>query len=188
MTSQIDIRDAPLPQGMQALLVDYPREAWADYPNFRLATKNWLGAHRAFRHLAKLTCRKTESYLEGSFEPNEYAADLSYYGDALVRNLHGHHSWEDQSYFPELARAEPRFKAGLETLEQDHQVLNTLLNGFTLKSNRVIKLIQLDETQAQEEAIGLLSICEKLNALLTLHLSDEEDFAVPIILHHKLRG
>ncbi len=188
MTLQTELRNAPLPENMRALLAEYPRESWRAHPNFRQATKNWLGAHRMFRYLAALIHRRTKAYLDGDLEPNKFATDLSYYGDALVQNLHGHHNWEDRVYFPELARAEPRFKAGLEVLETDHLALNTLLDAFARKSNRVVKLIQLDAAQAKEEAAALPPICEKLEALLSRHLSDEEDLAVPIILHHKLRG
>lgn len=188
MTLQTEIRNTPLPENMQALLAQYPRDAWATHPNFRQATKNWLSAHRMFRYLTALIHREVKGYLEGGLDPNEFAANLSYYGDALVRNLHGHHNWEDRIYFPELVKAEPRFKVGLETLENDHQTLNKLLDAFTRQSNRVVKLIQLDEAQAQEEAATLPPLCEKLAALLSRHLSDEEDLAVPIILHHKLRG
>ena len=188
MTLQTELRNAPLPESMRALLADYPRDSWNAHPNFRQATKNWLGAHRMFRTLAALIHRKTKAYLEGNLKPNKFAADLSYYGDALVQNLHGHHNWEDRVYFPELARAEPRFKSGLETLEMDHLALNKLLDEFAREANRVVKLIQLDAAQAREEASTLPPICKKLEALLSRHLSDEEDLAVPIILHHKLRG
>ncbi len=188
MTLQIELRNAPLPENMRGLLADYPRESWRAHPNFRQATKNWLDAHRVFRTLAAFIHRKTKAYLEGDLEPNEFASNISYYGGALVQNLHGHHHWEDRVYFPELARAEPRFKAGLEMLEMDHQALNKLLDEFAHQSNRVVKLIQLDEAQAREAAAALPPICEKLEALLNRHLSDEEDLAVPIILHHKLRG
>ena len=188
MTTQINVRTEPLSADMQVLLADYPRDAWDTYPGFPAKTRGWLGAHRMFRYLAALAERVTEGFLDGSIAPEEFAADLSYYGDALVRNLHGHHHWEDRSYFPELAKADPRFKAGLDVLEQDHQHLNQLLDDFTQKSNRVIKLIQLDEVQARQEAGDLAPICEKLVSLLNRHLDDEENLAVPIILHHKLRS
>lgn len=188
MPLQTEIRNIPLPENMRALLAEYPRSGWRSHPNFRQATKNWLRAHRMFRRLAALIHREIKVYLAGDLESNEFAVGLSYYGDALVQNLHGHHHWEDRVYFPELAKAEPRFKARLDMLETDHQALNILLDAFTRQSNRVVKLIQLDETQAQEEAAILPPICEKLEALLSRHLSDEEDLAVPIILHHKLRG
>lgn len=52
MTLQTDFRNTPLPENMRVLLADYPRGSWRAHPNFRQATKNWLGAHRMFRYLA----------------------------------------------------------------------------------------------------------------------------------------
>ncbi|WP_282152670.1 hypothetical protein [Ruegeria atlantica] len=52
----------------------------------------------------------------------------------------------------------------------------------------MIKLIQLDEAQARSEVGSLRDTSEAIEAFLKRHLSDEEDLAVPIILHHRLRG
>jgi len=188
MLDDIGIRTGPLPEGMRVLLRDYPRDGWGGHPNFKDATRNWMGAHVMFRRLGELTRKETEHYLDKSRGPDDFAARLSYYGDALVRNLHGHHTWEDRSYFPELSKADPRFDAGLAVLEQDHQDLDEVLDGFSRQANRVVKLVQLDKVAAREEAGGLHPIIETIEALLTRHLADEEDLAVPIILHHKLRG
>ena len=103
-------------------------------------------------------------------------------------NLHGHHSWEDHSYFPELSAADPRFGAGLEVLEKDHADLDIVLDDFTRQANRVIKLAALDEAQAYDEAGAVHVQAQVIEAFLKRHLTDEEDLAVPIILHHRLRG
>ena len=119
---------------------------------------------------------------------DDYAGRLSYYGGNLVGSLHGHHGWEDHSYFPELSAADPRFDAGLEVLEKDHADLDLVLDDFTRQANRVIKLADLDATQAREEAVSVHRTSEVIEAFLKRHLSDEEELAVPIILHHRLRG
>nr|WP_256327019.1 hemerythrin domain-containing protein [Roseicitreum antarcticum] len=129
-----------------------------------------------------------ERYLDETLSPEAYAARLSGVGGALVGNLHGHHGWEDHSYFPELSAADPRFDAGLEVLEQDHADLDIVLEAFTRSANRAIKLIQLDETQARDEIGRLHGTAETIEAFLARHLTDEEELAVPIILHHRLRG
>jgi len=177
-----------MPEQMRPLLDEYPRADWFDHPNFKQATKNWMGAHRMFRYLAELVHRETEQFLDGDLSGDDFARDLAYYGDALIQNLHGHHRWEDKNYFPELLAAEPRCREGFETLSADHQILDQVLEQFTLQSNRVIKLLHLDEKQAIEEAETLLPICDTLKKVLNRHLDDEENLAVPIILHHKLRG
>lgn len=188
MTDLAQIRTTPMPEAMRLLSTDYPRDAWDAHPNFKRATKQWLGAHQMFRQLAEVNRTETEAYLDKTRDGQDYAGRLSIYGNLLVRNLQGHHHWEDHSYFPELSAADPRFDAGLEILEKDHAALDGILDDFISGSNRVIKLMQLDETQARDEAGGVHDMATGIERLLDRHLTDEEDLAVPIILHHKLRG
>lgn len=188
MTHAFDIRTQDMPATMRILLDDYPRDSWDAHPGFKEKTKHWLGAHQMFRRLGELVRSETELYLDKSRQPDDFAGRLSYYGNALVANLHGHHNWEDKSYFPELSAADPRFDAGLEILEKDHQELDRVLDRFTETANRSIKLIHLDEPQAREEAGRLHGLAGTIEAFLERHLADEEELAVPIILHHRLRG
>lgn len=177
-----------MPEGMHPLLRDYPRETWPDHPNFARSIQHWMGAHLMFRQLCQRVGQDTEMYLDKSRAPDDYADRLGHYGDQLVRNLHGHHHWEDSAFFPELKRADPRFARGLEILEADHSELDAVLDRLTRQSNRVIKLIQLDERQAREEAGGVLAEAAATQNLLSRHLTDEEDLVVPILLHHRMRG
>lgn len=188
MTHAFDIRTEDMPATMRVLLDEYPRDSWDAHPGFKEKTKHWLGAHQMFRKLGELVRSETELYLDRSREPDDFAGRLSYYGNALVANLHGHHNWEDKSYFPELSAADPRFDRGLEILEKDHQELDRVLDRFTETANRSIKLIHLDEPQAREEAGRLHALAGTIEAFLDRHLADEEELAVPIILHHRLRG
>lgn len=188
MTHAFDIRTEDMPAAMRVLLDEYPRDSWDAHPGFKEKTKHWLGAHQMFRKLGELVRSETELYLDRSREPDDFAGRLSYYGNALVANLHGHHNWEDKSCFPELSAADPRFDRGLEILEMDHQELDRVLDQFTETANRSIKLIHLDEPQAREEAGRLQALAGTIEAFLDRHLADEEELAVPIILHHRLRG
>ena len=170
------------------LLKEYPREAWPNHPNFARSIQNWMGAHKGFRQLGRIVAGETEDFLDRKVAPEDYAAKLGYYGNILVRNLHGHHTWEDRSFFPEIQQADNRFEAGLDTLESDHEVLDKTIDTLTGAANRVIKLTQLDETQAISEAGGLHETATSLERFLERHLTDEEDLIVPILLHHKMRG
>ena len=67
-------------------------------------------------------------------------------------------------------------------------MLDAILDQFTRASNRVIKLVQLDENAARDEAAEVHGVATGIEKLLDRHLTDEEHLAVPIILHHKLRG
>lgn len=188
MTNTHSLRTSGLPEDMRLLLHQYPRDAWQAHPGFREKTQGWLRAHQMFRHLAARVRQDSEAVLNRDMDPDAYADRLSRYGGALVGNLHGHHGWEDHSYFPELSAADPRFDKGLELLEQDHADLDRVLDSFTRSANRAIKLTTLDAAQARDEAGQVHGLAETIEAFLDRHLGDEEDLAVPIILHHRLRG
>ena len=188
MFDDFHIRSDDMPSDMRVLLDTYPRDSWDAHPGFKEKTRHWLGAHEMFRRLAKQVRTDAEGYLDARSDADDYAGRLSYYGNALVGNLHGHHGWEDHVYFPELSAADPRFDAGLEVLEKDHADLDQVLDRFTSSANRAIKLVQLDEAQARDEIGALRGTAEVIEAFLQRHLTDEEELAVPIILHHRLRG
>ena len=72
--------------------------------------------------------------------------------------------------------------------EQDHADLDRVLDDFTRSANRLIKLSALDEAQARDEAGQVHDTAATIEAFWKRHLTDEEELAVPIILHHRLRG
>ncbi|MEM1298574.1 MAG: hemerythrin domain-containing protein [Pseudomonadota bacterium] len=188
MLHTYEMREHDMPEELGFLLQRYPREEWEAHPGFKDKTRHWMGAHQMFRRVAERVRLDTEAVLNKDIALDDYVGRLSYFGGNLVGNLHGHHGWEDHEYFPELSAADPRFDAGLELLEQDHADLDLVLDDMTRKANRVIKLSSLDEGQALDEANAVLPAAEAIEAFLHRHLADEEDLAVPIILHHKLRG
>ena len=106
----------------------------------------------------------------------------------LVRNLHGHHGWEDHQFFPELEAADERFTRGLEMLESDHEEMDQILANLTVSANRYLKLTDLSPDDATDEVPDILKASESVQGFLARHLTDEEDLVVPILLHHKLRG
>lgn len=188
MFDQTQLRQDRLPDEMQVLLDKYPREAWDAHPNFKQATRNWLAAHKMFRALSKAVREDAEQFLDKQIDPQAYAARLSYRGNALVGNLHGHHGWEDHAYFPELSAADPRFDSGLQILENDHLILDQVLHDFTDAAINTLDYIRLNEKAAFEEVGKVYEGAQIIEKLLARHLVDEEELAVPIIIHHKLRG
>jgi len=188
MTQQTIFERTDLGEDMHVLLRDYPRDTWPGHPNFASSIQNWMGAHSMFRQLGEITRVETENYLSKTRAPEEFCARLAHYGNMLTGNLHGHHTWEDRSFFPELRQADDRFSNGLETLEKDHETLDGTLDEFTRQANRVIKLVDLDEAQARDEAGPMQETIARIEQILNRHLADEEDLVVPILLHHKMRG
>lgn len=183
-----EIRSHDMPNEMRLLLDTYPREDWEAHPGFKEKTRKWMGAHQMFRRLAGQVRLDAERYLEKDSEGDTYRVRLSSLGGALMGNLHGHHGWEDNRYFPELSAADPRFDAGLELLEKDHADLDKVLEAFVSTANRAIKLITSGDAKAHDEVGYLHKTTGVIEAFLERHLRDEEDLAVPIILHHRLRG
>lgn len=188
MLDDLTFREGPLPSDMQILLDEYPRDAWEGHPNFKDATRQWLGAHKMFRRLSEIVRVDTEQYLDKELEAENYASRLSVYGSRLVGNLHGHHGWEDHEFFPELSAVDHRFDRGLEILEKDHVVLDAVLDRFTKSANNSIQMLQLNEAGAHDFVGEVHETSEAIERLLARHLVDEEELAVPIIIHHKLRG
>lgn len=187
--TQYDIQTRKgLPQEMQALLTVLPRDGWRDHPNFARSIQNWMGAHQMFRGLTGQIRQDSEDFLEQKQEDQTYAARLAHFGMLLFNNLHGHHSWEDRSFFPELEAADPRFARGLEMLESDHEALDGHLDQFRRTGNRLVQLATLNPAQMKDEAGQMLDTVTTIDGFLERHLTDEEDLAVPILLHHALRG
>lgn len=187
MTHDIETRSG-LPPEMQTLLRTLPRDGWQAHPGFAESTRNWMRAHAGFRQLSALLQDDTESFLDGDMPENTYSGRMAHVGNLLVRNLHGHHTWEDRRFFPELTAADPRFAHGLDMLESDHAALDELLDRLTRAGNRTVQLATLDPRQMAEEARPLRDHAETLCGFLDRHLTDEEDLVVPIVLHHRLRG
>ncbi len=187
MIHTVDTRQG-LPDEMQFLLRDYPRDVWPDHPNFASSIQNWMGAHTMFRALSSYVLEDTEAFIDNKMDDQIYAQKLAKYGDLLLRNLHGHHNWEDRKFFPELGAAEGRLMAGLEMLEADHAALDATLDRFQRSANRVVQLAHLSPVDMRREVGDVESSAADISAILARHLSDEEDLVVPIILHHKLRG
>lgn len=187
--TQYDITTrAGLPSEMQTLLRTLPRDGWQDHPHFAASIRKWMGAHGMFRQLSEIVRKDTEAFLEKDLQDQDYAKRLAHFGYLLNANLHGHHTWEDRKFFPELQAADPRFERGLEMLATDHLELDALLDRFTRRANRVVQLATLDPGQMPEEAKPLRDITAQIGGFLERHLTDEEDLVVPILLHHKLRG
>lgn len=141
-----------------------------------------------FRQLADVITLDTQELLEKNSDPEAYARRLTRYGNMLVRNLHGHHGWEDHQFFPELEAADERFTRGLEMLESDHEEMDQILANLTVSANRYLKLTDLSPDDATDEVPDILKASESVQGFLARHLTDEEDLVVPILLHHKLRG
>lgn len=164
-----------LPDALQALLQDHPRESWERHPNCGMLTRFWLDRHLMFRRLADMLRTDTQARLDKALDPEAHLHRLNRFGGMLVGELHGHHQIEDHHYFPRLGRMEPKLEHGFELLDADHHLLDARLARFTEQANHVL---------SGGEPGPFLDALQSFEGLLVRHLEDEEDLIVPILLKH----
>ena len=170
-----------LPDALRVLLRDYPREAWEADPNFHGLVSFWLGMHLHFRDALGAMRRDAEALLDRRLDPLAWAPRLARTGGGFVQHLHGHHSIEDDHYFPLLAARDARLGQGFEILDADHHALDGHLDAFASDANAALRALGDEDalrTGAGRFHEGLL----RLERFLDRHLTDEEELIVPVIL------
>ncbi|KMK66373.1 hemerythrin domain-containing protein [Puniceibacterium sp. IMCC21224] len=165
-----------MPEGLRALLAEFPRDGWERHRHFAGLVQFWLERHMMFRQLRTVMQQDVEAAMDKKMPGREQASRLSRFGGMMVSQLHGHHQIEDAHYFPVLGRMEPKLGKGFDILDADHHAMDGLLNRFTESANAVLQGKGELGTFRQE----LLSF----GTLLERHLEDEEDLIVPVILRH----
>lgn len=173
-----------LPEEFRLILSDLPRSDWSDHPDFNGLAAFWLDRHLAFRRLLDALELDAKARIDGGMAAEAYAARLSRLGSQLLGDLIGHHQIEDQVYFPELARLEPRIARGFDMLDADHHALHGLIDRFATGGNAILSSVG---DAAQREATGrFLTDLSDFDRLLARHLADEEDLVLPVVLKHRV--
>ncbi len=169
-----------LPDALRVLLADYPREAWEADPNFAGLVEMWLDRHLLFRRLLGLMRSEAEALLDRRADPRGWAGRVSRLGGHFAGDLHGHHSIEDQHYFPLLVTRDPRLEQGFAILDRDHHALDGHLARFVDEANGALRALDAAgfRTEAGRFHAGLI----RLEGFLDRHLTDEEELIVPVIL------
>lgn len=175
-----------LPEALQVLLKEHPREAWEADPKFNGLISFWLDKHMMFRKLGQEMQKESRAYLDGKADAGRFGQVVSHYGGMFVNHLHGHHQIEDHHYFPVLVTRDKRIERGFELLDADHHALDGHLNAFVQSANGAIEALQGDDPKAG--AAAFLTAVEGMDGLLTRHLDDEEDLIVPVILRYGTEG
>lgn len=186
--AKFDIHDrAGLPDALQVLLKDFPREAWNADPGYSALIRFWLERHVMFRRVLDVMISEVEDTLNGQMDPKVYAAHLARYGQFFIHELHTHHTIEDQQYFPKLKTMDDRLGWGFDLLDRDHHAIDDHLNGFAEDAQKLLGIIGSGSDERP-----MLEIFEArltgTNRILDRHLTDEEDLIVPVILKHAPSG
>jgi len=171
-----------LPEALQVLLQEYPRDGWQAHDQFHGLISFWLERHIMFRQVMTKMLDMTLQSRQGDIEQNLYASQLSRYARFFVEQLHGHHHIEDEHYFPALTKLDPRLHRGFTILDADHHELDGQLHHFTEAANRVLKPAISGDVMS--EAGELLDVLHRFETFLDRHLVDEEELIVPIILKY----
>lgn len=181
MELDLEIRKG-LPAELRVLADKYPKATWSDHPNFNDLTSFWLERHAMFRTLiAKITDMGVDKL--DNRETKRFAAELSRYSGFFLNQLHGHHSIEDEHYFPQFTKLDRRLERGFEILDRDHHSLDAHIHAFATKTNAVLQAIQSGD-KASNTYGDLHETHLEFGTFLERHLQDEEEIIVPLILEY----
>ena len=170
-----------LPEHLRIFADLYPRAGWASHGNFNDLTRFWLDRHLMFREVIGKLQAETEGFLDQ--QQDRFGAVLHRYTGFFLEQLHGHHSIEDQHYFPALIALDGRIAPGFDLLDGDHKALDGHIHGLAISTNAVLSRLN-DGADARLEADALLSAQQAFERFLHRHLTDEEELVVPLILQY----
>ncbi len=173
-----------LPAEFQLILAEYPRAGWPDHRDFNGLAAFWLDRHLTFRHTMGQLRTDAEGLIDRKLAPVAYGKRLQRLGSGLLNDLIGHHQIEDDAYFPQLARLEPRIARGFDMLDADHHALHALIDRFARGANAVLGAE--DETRHRKAVARFAGDLAAFEGLLTRHLTDEEDLVLPVVLKHRV--
>lgn len=171
-----------LPEDLRWLADRYPRNEWQAHENIHGMAGFWLQRHDMFRELGGLLSGGIADYREGRLTAPEFARWFAPRLNHFLGNLDGHHNVEDQHYFPIFAKAESRLKRGFDILDADHHTIHDALERNAAAANAFVKALQESQDRQRFAADDYAGENDRLLAMLTRHLDDEEDLIIPLIL------
>ncbi|MDI6025999.1 hemerythrin domain-containing protein [Corticibacterium sp. UT-5YL-CI-8] len=171
-----------LPDDLKWLLARYPRSEWVQHDNIGGMASFWLQRHDMFREFGTLLTGGIADYREGRLSAPDFALWFAPRLNRFLGDLDGHHNVEDHHYFPAFARAESRLKRGFDILDADHHSIHEALERNAETANGFIRALQESDDRQRFAADAYALENERLVAMLTRHLADEEDLIIPLML------
>lgn len=177
----------PMPPSALFLAQIYPRAGRSDRGDLCDTARMWLGNHRYFRQLLPRIDQSLAAHDPFAMEGQAFAQDLARGMNSLLGGLEGHHGVEDEYYFPEFRRAEPRLGAGFDVLDADHKFIHAALETLAQTGTALVREFAAPvptpgatRGHLRDDLRGALATFE---ASLLRHLDDEEDLVIPFLLN-----
>lgn len=173
-----------LPDDVAPLRPTYPRAGWRGHDNFGQLSAFWLDIHASLRSEGSQLAEATTAYREGRGDAAGFQRFFVPRLNHFLQHLDGHHQVENVIYFPKFRALDPSMVAGFDLLEVDHKHIHEALLA-TAQSGQALAVALGGPTDAARSPAGAYAATsDRLLALLTRHLADEEDLIVPAILHY----
>lgn len=183
MTSSDSLLERPgLPEELLFLRALHPREGWSRHPGIAGTAAFWLQRHAFFRDMGQSLTGIVDDYREGRQSAPEFARRFAPRLQRFLGELDGHHSVEDQHYFPVFAAAERRLQRGFDILDRDHHAIHDALMRNAEAANAFMRALAASADEQRLRADDYAAENLSLVAMLSRHLDDEEDLVIPLIL------
>ena len=182
MTDDALFRRAGLPDALRFLAEAYPRDSWEAHANFDDLTRFWLERHAMFRDVLGRLQAESRAFLDHNADPGLFGHRTARFTQFFLDQLHGHHTIEDQHYFPLLSSHDPQLPSGFALLERDHQALDVHIHDLASGTNTMLRA--LNDGRGRDEAGRVLDLLGVFETFLDRHLTDEEELVVPVILQY----
>jgi hemerythrin-like domain-containing protein len=171
-----------LPDDLKVLIARYPRADWNSVHTIGELGRFWMERHDMFRELGSMLVGGIGDLREGKVDAERFARWFAPRLNHFLGDLDGHHRVEDYQYFPLFAAADARLAHGFELLEEDHQLIHTLLERNAEAANRFHGDLVAGSEQMAISRDAYAKEAESLLKGLMRHLEDEEDLLIPLLL------
>ena len=170
------------PDELQVLLKKFPRNSWKKQSSS--LSRFWLDKHDEFRYQARLLNDITLKYREQKVDGPEFVKRLGPPLQMFLSHLHGHHSIEDDHYFPRFKASDKRLAPGFDVLETDHYLLHEGMSEITETFNAFAERIRSSKKNSVHQRAGdrYLASADLFFKRMLQHLADEEDLIIPLML------
>ncbi|ESR23181.1 hemerythrin domain-containing protein [Lutibaculum baratangense] len=166
----------------------HPREGWPANPGLGEVARFWLDRHDAFRKLDKVIRDGSDRAVIERLGAEAFKPWLARQLNLYLGELENHHAVEDHHYFPVFRRAEPGLARGFDILDNDHEALHHAIGEIVAIANRVLQQPASDPLAFHGEMERFRESYEGLGRTLVLHLDDEEDLIIPLLIERGETG